>query len=402
MTERTSIVPVGDDGSEKIPADLPADTVQFLDPDGIYQPSHTADRFQSHADHLDQEQLQQLYQLMATTRRIDNEATSLQRQGELVLWASCFGQEAAQAGAVFALDDTDHIFPTYREHVMAFHRGVPVRDMLTFFRGAKNSGWDSRDFNIHPYTIVLGTQVPQAVGYSWGTKLDYAKWQGADLKHRPPVTLACFGDGTSSEGDVHAGMVYAASQNTPTLFFCQNNRWAISVPFNVQSRVPISTRAAGYGFEGINVDGNDPIAMFAVTQWAAERIRSGKGPVLIEAHTYRRGAHTTADDPTKYRTKDEEDAYARLDPLRRTEAYLRRQYKVDDDFFEQIATDADAQANQLRDMVLAMAPENTLTLEEFMQNTYAEPHPLIDEELAEYRQYHAGFADEPVANGGER
>jgi pyruvate dehydrogenase E1 component alpha subunit len=212
--------------------------------------------------------------------------------------------------------------------------------------------------------------------------------------------VAYFGDGASSEGDVHESMVFAASFKAPVVFFCQNNQWAISVPAEVQSRIPLFNRAKGYGFPGVRVDGNDVLAVYAVTQWALERARSGKGPVLIEAYTYRQGAHTTADDPTKYRLSDEEQAWLAKDPLVRFEKHLRSEGIADEAFFEQVAADGDALATKARADILGFTAPN---LADAFANVYAEPHPLVEQELAWHRQYEAGFADadaEATREGG--
>ena len=162
------------------------------------------------------------------------------------------------------------------------------------------------------------------------------------------AVMVYFGDGASSEGDVHESMVFASSYQAPVVFFCQNNHWAISVPSSVQTRIPLANRAKGYGFPGIRVDGNDVIAVHAVTQWALEQAREGNGPVLIEAFTYRVGAHTTADDPTKYRESAEEGLWRAKDPLDRLEKYLRAQGLADDAFFEQVKADGDELAAYVR------------------------------------------------------
>jgi pyruvate dehydrogenase E1 component alpha subunit len=186
-------------------------------------------------------------------------------------------------------------------------------------------------------------------------------------------------------------MVFAASFNAPVVFFCQNNHWAISVPSTVQTRVPLAKRAEGYGFPGIRVDGNDVVAVEAVTNWALEHARSGKGPVLIEAFTYRMSAHTTADDPTKYRLSREEEDWHPRDPLTRLEKHLRDTGKAADSFFEDLVAEAKVMAADLRRDVQAMQPPG---MEERFNTVYAEPHPLVQEELQAWRDYEAGFVGE--------
>ncbi|MGF9662465.1 pyruvate dehydrogenase (acetyl-transferring) E1 component subunit alpha [Arthrobacter crystallopoietes] len=357
------------------PADAP-DMVQLLDADGVLQFDA---RFSPFAEHLDAEALRGLYRDMFLIRRFDQEATALQRQGQLALWPPLLGQEAAQIGSGRALLPQDYVFPTYREHGVALTRGLQLSSLLQLFRGITNGGWDPREKNFHIYTLVLAAQTLHAVGYAMGIQRD----------QEDAVSVAYFGDGASSEGDVHESMVFAASNQSPVVFFCQNNHWAISVPTEVQSRIPLSNRASGYGFPGIRVDGNDVVAVHAVTRWALEHARSGKGPVLIEAFTYRMSAHTTADDPTKYRLSSEEADWRQRDPLARLAQHLRGA-GTGDRFFDEVAAEGEAMASAVRAEVLAMeGPE----FEQSFDTVYADPHPLVAEELAWHRKYEAGFAD---------
>jgi 2-oxoisovalerate dehydrogenase E1 component alpha subunit len=233
--------------------------------------------------------------------------------------------------------------------------------------------------------LVLAVQTLHAVGYAMGIQRDRA----ADPALPPAATVAFFGDGASSEGDVHEAMVFAASYQAPTVFFCQNNHWAISVPFEVQSKIPLVNRADGYGMPGIRVDGNDVLGVYAVSQWALEHARSGEGPVLIEAFTYRLGAHTTADDPTKYRLAVEEDKWRAKDPLVRLEKFLRAQNLADDDFFAQVRADGDELAAYVRKATLAMTLPD---IRSAFANVYAQAHPLVTEELEWFERYEARFA----------
>lgn len=344
----------------------PDEAVQLLDERGA---THHDPTFSPYIDALDPEVLRGFYRDMATVRRFDTEATALQRQGELALWVPVVGQEAAQIGSGRAMNKADYAFPTYREHGVALTRGLDLADLLKLFRGVSNGGWDPRETNFHLYTLVLAAQVPHAVGYAMGISRDLA----ADPETEPAAVVAYFGDGSSSEGDVHESMVFAASYNAPVVFFCQNNNWAISVPFEVQSKIPLVNRAAGYGIPGIRVDGNDVLAVYAVTQWALDHARSGHGPVLIEASTYRVGAHTTADDPTKYRMNAEEELWKTRDPLDRMEMYLRAEGLADDGFFEQVKIDGDELASQVRRSALAMGGAD---IRQKFATVYAEAHPL--------------------------
>ncbi|MCS3493047.1 MULTISPECIES: pyruvate dehydrogenase (acetyl-transferring) E1 component subunit alpha [Actinomycetes] len=363
------------------------DLIQILTPDGQRQSHGTYDAY---LGDVDDDMLRGFYRDMALTRRFDQEATALQRQGQLCLWVPLRGQEAAQIGSGRATRRSDYIFPTYREHGVALTRDVSFSEMLRLFRGISGGGWDPRENNFHMYTMVLAAQMPHAAGYAMALNMEQRGWDEARRAKEGNAVVAYFGDGSSTEGETHESMVFASSFNAPVVYFCQNNQWAISVPFEVQSKVPLVNRAAGYGMPGVRVDGNDVLAVLAVTRWALEHARSGKGPVLIEAVTYRLGAHTTADDPTKYRMSEEEAQWAPKDPLIRLETYLRENNLVDDAYFEQLAADADAMAAKVREDAMAFPVP---PLAKSFEQVYAEAHPLIQEELAWHLEYEAGFAD---------
>ena len=375
--------------------------IQLMDENGTVHEHPTYSRY---IEDVNADTLREAYRLMYTTRRFDDEATALQRQGQLALWVPSRGQEAAQIGSALAYAPNDYIFPSYREHAVALARGVDFRDLITIFRGSTTHGWDMKAHNFHTYTKVLAAQTLHAVGYAMGLNFDAdieaetgtrPTGQGqatdpAEDKQKPAVAVY-FGDGSSTEGDAHESMVFAASYNAPVLFFVQNNRWAISVPFEVQSRVPVSTRAAGYGFEGIRVDGNDVLAVLAATRYAMEKIRAGEGPVLIEAETYRLGPHTTADDPTKYRTDADLEGPLRRDPMLRLEKYLREQGYADDAFFEEVAESAQQVANGVREAVLN---SEVADFEYFFDRVYVQEHQQVEDDREFYRNYVAGFEEE--------
>lgn len=375
--------------------------IQLMDENGTV---HEHPTFSRYVKDVDGDILREAYRLMYTTRRFDDEATALQRQGQLALWVPSRGQEAAQVGSALAYAPNDYIFPSYREHAVALARGVDFRDLITIFRGTTTHGWDMKAHNFHTYTKVLAAQTLHAVGYAMGLNFD-ADIEAETGKHptgqgqatdpatdaQKPAVAVYFGDGSSSEGDVHESMVFAASYDAPVLFFVQNNRWAISVPFEVQSRVPISTRAAGYGFEGLRVDGNDILGVLAVTRYAMEKIRAGEGPVLIEAETYRLGPHTTADDPTKYRTEADLEGPLHRDPMIRLEKYLREQGYADDAFFEEVAELAQKVASGVRDAVLSA---EVADFEHFFDRVYAQEHQQVEDDREFYRTYNAGFEEE--------
>ena len=325
------------------------------------------------------EELRGLYRDMVLTRRFDAEAITLQRQGELGLWASLLGQEAAQIGSGRATRPDDYVFPTYREHGVAWCRGVDPLNLLGMFRGVNHGGWDPHTNNFHLYTIVIGSQALHATGYAMGVAKD-----GADS-----AVIAYFGDGASSQGDVAEAFTFAAVYNAPVVFFCQNNQWAISEPTERQTRVPLYQRAAGFGFPGVRVDGNDVLAVLAVTRAALERARSGEGPMLVEAFTYRMGAHTTSDDATRYRMDDERLEWESKDPIARLKAYLSREGIADEEFYAAVVAESDTLAKRVRDGVRAMPNPEPMSM---FEHVYADGHALVDEERAQFAAYQASFA----------
>ncbi|MBS6979173.1 MAG: pyruvate dehydrogenase (acetyl-transferring) E1 component subunit alpha [Rothia mucilaginosa] len=375
--------------------------IQLMDENGTVHEHPTYSRY---IEDVNADTLREAYRLMYTTRRFDDEATALQRQGQLALWVPSRGQEAAQIGSALAYAPNDYIFPSYREHAVALARGVDFRDLITIFRGSTTHGWDMKAHNFHTYTKVLAAQTLHAVGYAMGLNFDAdieaetgtrrtGQGQATDPAEdtKKPAVAVYFGDGSSTEGDAHESMVFAASYNAPVLFFVQNNRWAISVPFEVQSRVPISTRAAGYGFEGLRVDGNDILGVLAVTRYAMEKIRAGEGPVLIEAETYRLGPHTTADDPTKYRTEADLEGPLHRDPMIRLEKHLRDNGYADDAFFAEVAEAAQQIASGVREAVLNSEPAD---FERFFDRVYAQEHQQVEDDREFYRTYIAGFEED--------
>ena len=330
---------------------------------------------------VDAEQLRGLYADMAVVRRLDAEAMALQRQGELGLWAPLLGQEAAQVGSARALRSDDFVFPSYREHGVAYCRGVDPVAMLRMWRGTAHSGWEPSEHGIATPAIVVGAQTLHATGYALGLTLEGAG----------SAVLSYFGDGASSEGDVAEAFGFAASYVVPVVFFCQNNQWAISEPVRLQSHASIAERGEGYGIPGIQVDGNDVLAVLAATRLALARAYGGQGPTLIEAVTYRMGPHTTSDDPTRYRSHAEEEQWRVKDPLARLHALLRVEGLLDDRFDEEVTERADAAAAALRQGCLSMPDPGSDAL---FSEVYADPHPLLEEERADYEEYLAGLTEE--------
>ncbi len=324
------------------------------------------------------EELKRLYTDMAVVRRLDAEAMALQRQGELALWAPLLGQEAAQVGSARALRPDDFVFGSYREHGVAYCRGVDPATMLRLWRGSALSGWDPSAHNMATPAIIVGAQVLHATGYALGIKLDGAS----------SAAVAYFGDGATSEGDVAEAFGFAASFVVPVVFFCQNNQWAISEPVQVQAHTSIAQRGQGYGIPGIQVDGNDVLAVLAATRFALARASSGQGPTLIEAVTYRMGPHTTSDDPTRYRSRDEEEDWRTKDPMARLRALLATEGLFDEAFEAAVTAAADTQASAMRAGCLAIAAPDPSTL---FDHVYAGPHPLLEEERRAFAAYLASI-----------
>jgi pyruvate dehydrogenase E1 component alpha subunit len=250
--------------------------------------------------------------------------------------------------------------------------------LLGLFRGVTNGGWDPHEHNMALYTIVIGDQCLHAVGYAMGMQRDDSD----------DAVICYFGDGATSQGDVNEAFVFSAVYNAPVVFFCQNNQWAISEPLERQSRIPLYRRADGFGFPGVRVDGNDVLAVLAVTSAALQAAREGQGPTLIEAFTYRMGAHTTSDDPTRYRVSADLDAWRLKDPIERLKVYLARSGWADRGFFDAVEAEAEELAIHLRDACRAM-PDPVKT--SMFDHVYAEPHPLVEREREEFTRYHASF-----------
>jgi 2-oxoisovalerate dehydrogenase E1 component alpha subunit len=316
------------------------DMVQLLTPEGqrVEHPDYPLD--------ITDEQIAALYRDLVLVRRIDTEAIALQRQGELGLWASLLGQEAAQIGAGRALRPHDMAFPSYREHGVAWCRDVDPLTLLGLFRGTNLGGFSPYEHNFNLYTIVIGAQTLHAAGYAMGVVRDGAV--GTGDPDRDTAVLAFFGDGASSQGDVNEAFVFSAAGNLPVVFFCQNNQWAISEPVTTQSRIPLYKRASGFGFPGVRVDGNDVLASLAVTRKALDDARNAQGPTLIEAFTYRMNPHTTSDDPTRYRLGAEAETWKLKDPIARVKAYLVRNANLSSDFFDEIEAESQRLAEHVR------------------------------------------------------
>jgi 2-oxoisovalerate dehydrogenase E1 component alpha subunit len=380
LEQTTEVVdPVPGAGAPHLPQQ--PDLVQLLTPEG--------ERVE-HADYpleVSAEELRALYRDMALVRRWDVEATALQRQGELGIWASLLGQEAAQVGAGRAMAADDMAFPTYREHGVAWARGVDPLHVISLFRGVDYGGWDPAATGFNLYTVVIGSQCLHATGYAMGVQRDGAE----------NAVLAFLGDGATSQGEVNEALIWASTFSAPVVFFCQNNQYAISVPIERQSRVPLFQRAAGFGFPGVRVDGNDVLAVLAVTRAALQAAREGQGPTFIEAFTYRMGAHTTSDDPTRYRLASELEEWKLRDPIARLKAHLARSGQADAEFFASVDAEGDELAARIRSGTLEMPdPPGTAIFD----SVYAETTPELVAQREEFVTYHAGFEAAGSEEGG--
>jgi 2-oxoisovalerate dehydrogenase E1 component alpha subunit len=347
------------------------DTVQLLTPDGT---KLSDDRYDAWISDIGDDQLLSFYEDMVVIRRIDTEATALQRQGELGLWPPLLGQEAAQIGSGRALRSDDFVFSSYRENGVAYCRGAQLTDLVRVWRGTAQSGWNPYDINMATPQVIIGAQTLHATGYALGIQAD-----GTDA-----VAVAYFGDGATSEGDVNEAMIFAATYAAPVIFFCQNNQYAISEPVSLQAQRPIAERAPGFGIPSVRVDGNDVLAVLAVMRSALERARSGGGPTFIEAVTYRMGPHTTADDPTRYRDPAELEQWKVKDPIARVGAYLSSQGALGPDREEQVAAKADAVAAELRAGCVSLPDPDPMTV---FDNVYAEAHTGIARQRDHYSRY---------------
>ena len=305
----------------------PGDRVQVLDDAGrVLEDAEVPD--------LDDETLVEMYAQMRLARRFDERAVSLQRQGRMGTYPPLSGQEGAQIGSAHALDDDDWMFPSYREHGAALVKGMSLRRTLLYWMGLEKGNDAPEEINLFAVAVPIATQIPHATGAAWASKL-------RDEEER--AFLCYFGDGATSEGDFHEGLNFAGVFDVPAVFFCNNNQWAISVPRERQTAsATLAQKAEAYGFEGVQVDGMDPLAVYAVTREAVEKAKDPDGaanealgsatrPTMIEAVQYRFGAHTTADDPTVYRDDEEVERWKQKDPIPRMETFLRETGRLDDE-----------------------------------------------------------------------
>ena len=365
---------------------LSKDALQLLSHDGSVASGEAHDRYWPYVQALDEDTLSLMYSAMAITRALDIEAGNLQRQGQMALWVPAIGQEGCQVGSALASRPQDTIFPAYREHSVARLRGVSMLQIVRMLRGITHGGWDPATHNnFRLYTLVIASHTLHATGYAMGIALDGDVASGDASVDE--ATMVYFGDGATSQGDTHEAMVFAQSYQAPVLFFLQNNHWAISTPVRVQSRTPLYERAAGYGIPAAQIDGNDPLISYAVTKEMLDQTRSGGGPQFIEALTYRIGAHTTSDDPSKYRDEDELAFWTERDPIARFRAYLTSQ-GMGGEYFDSVDQQAaDEVADFRRDVLALEAPPTSAMFE----HVYSAPHKPLEAQAKWLAEFEASF-----------
>ncbi|MDO5726693.1 MAG: thiamine pyrophosphate-dependent enzyme [Bowdeniella nasicola] len=335
--------------------------IQLLDHHGVVRDDH---ELFSWAD-MSVEFAKTAYRYLVRARAFDEEARLLQRQGELALWPPASGQEGIQVGSALACAPSDMIIPSYREHAIADIRGHDLSELIPVFRATRHGGWDPRAHNFGLYTFVIAAHLPHAVGRAMAFDFDARRKARAERD----AVVTYFGDGATSQGDANEAFVFAASAKAPIVFICQNNGWAISVPTAVQSPQPLVYRPAGFGIPALRIDGNDPLVSYAATRKALAHVRAGNGPYFIEAVTYRMGAHTTSDDPSRYRTKEEEDYWRRRCPISRMRTYLREYFNVGEDFFTEIDDQARELCEHIRSFTRANQPGQPATIFDHVYTT---------------------------------
>jgi pyruvate dehydrogenase E1 component alpha subunit len=314
---------------------------------------------------------------MLLSRRFDERLLMLQRQGRIGTFAPIKGQEAAQIGAVAPLQQEDWVVPSFRETAAAIYRGTPLSGLLIFQAGYNEGGHIPEGQRTLPIAVPVSTQIPHAVGIAYGMK----------YRLQPYVTLVFFGDGATSQGDFHEGLNFAGVFNTPTIFLCQNNQWAISLPRRKQTKSQtLAQKALAYGIPGIQVDGNDVFAVYVAVQEAVERARAGQGPTFIECVTYRLSLHTTADDPTRYRSEEEVKAWEKRDPLARLQKYLMDRKLLSDKYLKDV--EADIQADI--DRAWQEAQEQMASMGDpldIFDHVYSELPPYLAEQRQAFQQF---------------
>jgi pyruvate dehydrogenase E1 component alpha subunit len=323
---------------------------------------------------LSPDDLLQLYRNLVLLRTYDERSVVYHRQGRVGTYAIFWNHEAMQAGSVFALEDRDWIFPSYRESAIGLLRGIPASTILSWWRGHPAGWWSPPEWNVASICVPIGTHVPHAVGFAWGSR----------LKGEDRVAIAYFGDGATSEGAVHEGATFAGVMKAPAILFCNNNQWAISTPLAKQTAAPtLADKAIGYGMPGVRVDGGDVLAVYEATRDAALRARAGDGPTFIEAVTYRAAPHATADDPSLYIDPERVEEQRENECVGRYERYLMRLGALTEQQAEETKQEAVA---VLRAGIAEAEAEPAAGVELVFEHAYAEPPSSQAHDLAELRR----------------
>jgi pyruvate dehydrogenase E1 component alpha subunit len=338
---------------------------------------------------LSDDELVEMYRHIKLARRFDQRAVSLQRQGRIGTYPPLSGQEGAQIGSAFALAEDDWMIPSYREHGAGLVRGLPLKDTLLYWMGHEGGNAIPEDANIFTVAVPIASQIPHATGLAWASKL-----RGEQDK----AFLCYFGDGATSEGDFHEGLNFAGVFDTPNVFFCNNNQWAISVPRERQTASEtLAQKATAYGFEGVQVDGMDPLAVYKVTKAALEKAKDPDEdelrPTMIEAVQYRFGAHTTADDPSVYREEEEVEEWKEKDPLPRMEKFLKKTDRLTDEDIEEIEADIE---DDVADAIAAAEETPRPDPVEMFQNVYAEMPKRLEQQLEWFESIRDEHGDEAL------
>jgi len=320
--------------------------------------------------------LLKLYRAMVLGRRFDERVLSLQRQGRIGTFAPTSGQEASQLGAAAVLEPSDFMVPSFRETVAQIYRGVPMEAVILGFGGYNEAALLAKEGNDLPNSVPVGSQVLHAVGIAWGIK----------YRKKKNVAMTFFGDGGTSEGDFHEGMNFAGVFQVPAIFVCQNNQWAISVPRSKQTRSKtLAQKALAYGMPGIQVDGNDILAVYAAAKEAADRARAGQGPSMVECETYRMMMHTTADDPKRYRKDEEVEGWKKKDPIQRFQKYLKNKGLLSDQKVEELEAQVKEEIQKAVEQAEELMKKYSDPLHMF-EHAYAEMPPHLKAQREELKR----------------